>query len=44
MKSLKRVFNKIRNENPSGLVIPAFAEALLSRKFSGKLLFATSTP
>jgi hypothetical protein len=38
MKSLKRVFNKIRSENPYWSDYTCFAEAVRGRKFSKKTI------
>jgi hypothetical protein len=38
MKSLKRVFNKIRRENPYWSDYTCFAEAVRGRKFSAKTI------
>jgi hypothetical protein len=38
MKSLKRVFNRIRSENPYWSDYTCFAEAVCGRKFSKKTI------
>jgi hypothetical protein len=38
MKSLKRIFNKIRSENPYWSDYTCFAEAVRGRKFSRKTI------
>jgi hypothetical protein len=38
MRSLKRIFNKIRNENPYWSDYTCFAEAVRGRKFSRKTI------
>jgi hypothetical protein len=38
MRSLKRVFNKIRNENPFWSDYTCFAEAVRGRKFSKRTI------
>jgi hypothetical protein len=38
MRSLKRIFNRIRSENPFWSDYTCFAEAVRGRKFSGKTI------